>query len=76
MHSGRCASIRRKRPFPSSSPHSAQTESLTIQKTTISSCRDVFAPPGTVLTDVGFVSIGKIGGLLLVDLTGVTVCGE
>jgi pimeloyl-ACP methyl ester carboxylesterase len=58
--SGRAASIRRKRPFPRSSPHSAQTESRTIQKTTISSRRDVFSALALV-TCGEFESIARTG---------------
>src|SRR6266850_1710586 len=55
--------MRRKHPVPSSSPHSAQAESRTIQNTTISSRFEIVPTLGTALTDVEFSSIAKDGGL-------------
>src|SRR6266849_4723504 len=48
--------MRRKRPFPSSSPHSAQAESRTIQNTTISSRTELVPTLGSALTNVEFLS--------------------
>ena len=52
--------MRRKRPFPRSSPHSAQAESRAIQNTTISSRPEPVPPLGSALTNVEFVSIAAI----------------
>jgi hypothetical protein len=47
--------MRRKRPFPSSSPHSAQAESRTIQNTTISSRTELVPTLGSA--NVEFLSM-------------------
>jgi hypothetical protein len=62
--------MRRKRPFPSSSAHSAQAESRTIEKTTISFRLEIVPTSRAALTDVEFVSIGEMG------LTSIEVDGS